>query len=500
MTIPSRPAPPPPQQQLQRGTGNATQIPTKLPPPSTGPWKAQSRYCKLPSSDASNTNQQQANNGIVRYKKVPPPRPPPPRINPISAQGDTVLKKPGPPQSVNVLSNIFGKKRVNSVRKVSSPNKLPPPPLQLVKKSQPHRYASTQAPSEGDVQLISFDSPPSSPTFTQKSNSDCVSIDSFSSDSNFSSPNNGSASQPESGFEDDFASPPDPWEAVANDPFGDNTKQIIKELKVTQPVRNLYAISSTKPDDTLCNGKSLLPPPPALSMPTIIKPKPMPRTISPVFSGYGRLPLAQPQPVQRSLRNEYPPEHLDDSLPSPPMPDCPPPPPPVKSSILDVINGKLDAMDLVNDTEIEEPSYGIALFSFEGVESGDLSFRENEKVYLLQRLNDEWYLGRNRTGCEGMFPANYIEVKVQLKEESQVPKQSTFIGASNQQNASHKVRALYQFVPEAPEDLALNVNDMVTVLYRINDDWIYGEVDTRRGQFPANFIEYVPQNLSQKSC
>jgi len=36
---------------------------------------------------------------------------------------------------------------------------------------------------------------------------------------------------------------------------------------------------------------------------------------------------------------------------------------------------------------------------------------------------------------------------------------------------------------------------LVTVLYRINEDWLYGEVAGRQGQFPANFLDQVPANL-----
>lgn len=35
----------------------------------------------------------------------------------------------------------------------------------------------------------------------------------------------------------------------------------------------------------------------------------------------------------------------------------------------------------------------------------------------------------------------------------------------------------------------------MTVLYQMNADWLYGVIDGRYGQFPANFIEYVPANL-----
>lgn len=38
-------------------------------------------------------------------------------------------------------------------------------------------------------------------------------------------------------------------------------------------------------------------------------------------------------------------------------------------------------------------------------------------------------------------------------------------------------------------------NDIVTILHRINEDWLFGEVNARQGQFPANFLEYVPSNI-----
>ena len=44
--------------------------------------------------------------------------------------------------------------------------------------------------------------------------------------------------------------------------------------------------------------------------------------------------------------------------------------------------------------------------------------------------------------------------------------------------------------------IALQENDEITVLYKINDDWLFGEVDGRQGQFPANFLEYLPHNLT----
>lgn len=39
-------------------------------------------------------------------------------------------------------------------------------------------------------------------------------------------------------------------------------------------------------------------------------------------------------------------------------------------------------------------------------------------------------------------------------------------------------------------------NEVVNVMYEVNPEWLYGSNELGDyGQFPANFIEYVPQNL-----
>lgn len=145
--------------------------------------------------------------------------------------------------------------------------------------------------------------------------------------------------------------------------------------------------------------------------------------------------------------------------------------------------------------------------------------QENEKIYVLQRVNEEWCYGRNKQGCEGIFPSNYIEIKVPLKDDSAGSNTMSKNNISSKpiSNSHPKVRVLYNFNAEVPEDLSLKVyfniiqrgtppfkpiffqeNDMVTVLSRINDDWLFGELRNQRGQFPANFLEYIPQDLPIK--
>ncbi|XP_017489719.1 PREDICTED: probable serine/threonine-protein kinase mkcB [Rhagoletis zephyria] len=459
---------------------------------------------RINASSATNTN--------GNCKKVPPPRPPPPKVQ-VNGR-----KAPLPPSthSTKLLSNIFrSKKNSNSsssnnnnkaskIYGVSSgvyaTNNVAVTTTTNSSSSNTNAWAAVtstavngssggnswqanwnssytstsltslavgnsnaSASGVAEAQLISFDSPPSSPTFTQKSNSDCLSVDSFSSDSNFSSPNNGSVSQPESGFEDDFSarsrpattSPLDPWEAFDSG-FNTATDSIYGSTAATStigtaPVRNLNTINTriqSSNDNPLCNGKSLLPPTPTLSVPTIIKPK------------ISQKPRAPKPPVLPKPQLAYGGEDTPPTPPSPPMPLCAPPPPPISVSLLDVISGKADALQLGGGGSCfgsgmeETRPYGVALYDFEGIEEGDLNFRENEKIYLLEQMSAEWYRGRTRSGCEGIFPVNYIDVKVPLDEVA-----STMAPGSQQQISKPlRVRCLYNFPAECDGDLALKVS------------------------------------------
>lgn len=464
-------------------------------------------------------------------KKAPPPRPPPPKVVPA-------LKKPGQAQSINILSNLFGQKRGGSAKPPVSQKpvlmKLPPPP------KLPPPNLTTHNNSPGHSELISFDSPPSSPTFTQKSCSDCISVDSFSSDSNYSSPNNGNMSQAESGFEDDFvvtehgrrskvttpsttistSSSRDLWDL--SDPFGmppsaaaASSATVAANTQIYAPVGSATIrvptvnskLYETEFVDPLCNGRTVAPKVQTIAKPTIIKSgsqkstpvhqhhhlelKPKPVLATPVWSIKPAAAAMTKAPVEDAEEESL------DSLPSLPMPNIPPPPPPVcVEEVEEVLEG-------------QEP-YGVAMYDFNGETDEDLSFRTNDKIYLLKRLNEEWLLGRDRRGCEGMFPANYIEVRVNLPEEKlqQLTAEVAATCSSSSTSISKpitnspaddfpppEVRALYTFNAETAEDLTIVENDYVTVLHQITPEWLYGEYRGQRGQFPANFIEYVPPNL-----
>ncbi|XP_075683078.1 SH3 and cysteine-rich domain-containing protein isoform X1 [Rhinoderma darwinii] len=60
--------------------------------------------------------------------------------------------------------------------------------------------------------------------------------------------------------------------------------------------------------------------------------------------------------------------------------------------------------------------------------------------------------------------------------------------------------ALYKFVPQENEDLAMRPGDKITILDDSNEDWWKGKVEDRIGFFPANFVQKVQSNERLFRC
>ncbi|KAA8579307.1 hypothetical protein FQN60_007097 [Etheostoma spectabile] len=54
--------------------------------------------------------------------------------------------------------------------------------------------------------------------------------------------------------------------------------------------------------------------------------------------------------------------------------------------------------------------------------------------------------------------------------------------------------ALHSYVSPNPEDLSFHQGDTITLLSRINQDWLEGQCNGNTGIFPASFVEEVPVN------
>ncbi|KAK0161828.1 hypothetical protein PV327_008240 [Microctonus hyperodae] len=422
-------------------------------------------------------------------KKKPPPRPPPPRFRKDSSQNQ-IDKSKKPTRPTELLTNLFGKKA----------SKQP----QVNVAYSGNRAQTAQQPTqlnnllEGTGSLIDL-SPPGSPTFTTRSSSDGVSVDSFGSDGN-SNPSmftsSGNTSQTESAFEDDFdffgslskrnVVQNDPWKGNATfDPF----------TPISSVNQNTTGIKHVGDSNFFAyNGGSTqnyapLPINTTTSMPTIIRarppkppaPKIYPTSLAPTVPNFNATPVAKTSGIYSSssvfddVSSTWPSsasiEGHQRMNSSPPMPSIPPPAPPTEY---------LTEMEAPHVNTLHVPQ-GVALYDFEASQTGDLSLKQGDIILLKSKVSDDWLEGQigSRTG---IFPANFIDITVPL------PGVVTNI-----------VNALYSFNGETWEDLPFEEGAKITVLSKISDDWLYGEYNGKKGQFPTNYVDRVPHNLPNYS-
>lgn len=73
-----------------------------------------------------------------------------------------------------------------------------------------------------------------------------------------------------------------------------------------------------------------------------------------------------------------------------------------------------------------------------------------------------------------MFPENFVDIQVPLPEDN------------------NTVEALYEFLPQMPGDLHLVPGQKVKVVKILSSDWLVGVSGNKTGQFPANFVDKIP--------
>ncbi|XP_053615413.1 uncharacterized protein l(3)05822 isoform X2 [Plodia interpunctella] len=440
-------------------------------------------------------------------KKKPPPRPPPPKVNKqpdIPAKPSHFIRRP------TVLSSLM-------TRKKNSGNNTSSEPAQTVVFTDysgdldTHRMFPKCEPKNVQTgALIDLSSPPSSPTFTTRSSSDGLSVDSFGSDATTSTnqhhANNGNASQAESGFEDDFDLFLNTRKPVKEDTLDDfSTIDPFSPLPASNkpPISKKPVFSRDIYDSS--SGQSVA----RLKGPTIIRAKParpkppdnsalLKNTFKSSFP-VASMSLNTTTPIQK-ISNSFGDNHNSkllgwdveltrDRESSPPMPSIPPPPPPpvvdddlplawpddLPEELADELPDLPGLDPPSHPTELEEP-YAIALFDYFTDHPDDLCFSAHSRIKLIRRVDHEWLYG-SLHGDEGLFPSNYVEVKVPLPNESASVHR---LGVAT---------ALYDFSPHQAGDLPFRAGDSIAVFHKLSDEWYFGECNGVKGQFPVNYVQ-----------
>ncbi|XP_006867675.1 PREDICTED: SH3 domain-containing protein 21 [Chrysochloris asiatica] len=146
-------------------------------------------------------------------------------------------------------------------------------------------------------------------------------------------------------------------------------------------------------------------------------------------------------------------------------------------------------------------------FNYSPEQADELQLQAGEMVEVLKEIEDGWWLGQ-KNGQLGAFPSNFVElldsgppsldnpdVPSISSSPQRPPKLSSLTYDSPPEylrtvSYPETYRVLFDYQPEAPDELELRRGDVVKVLRKTTADagWWEGESQGRRGVFPDNFV------------
>ncbi|XP_048365735.1 sorbin and SH3 domain-containing protein 2 isoform X27 [Sphaerodactylus townsendi] len=131
-----------------------------------------------------------------------------------------------------------------------------------------------------------------------------------------------------------------------------------------------------------------------------------------------------------------------------------------------------------------------AVYDFKAQTSKELSFKKGDTVYILRKVDQNWYEGEHY-GRVGIFPISYVE-KLTPPEKAQParPPPPAHIGEIGEAVAK------YNFNADTNVELSLRKGDKVILLRRVDQNWYEGKLPgtNRQGIFPVSYVETVKKN------
>uniref|UniRef100_H3D101 SH3 domain-containing protein n=1 Tax=Tetraodon nigroviridis TaxID=99883 RepID=H3D101_TETNG len=148
----------------------------------------------------------------------------------------------------------------------------------------------------------------------------------------------------------------------------------------------------------------------------------------------------------------------------------------------------------------------LALFDYEGEENDELTFSQGDVIALQELVGHEWGRGQIH-GRVGIFPLNFTKVveplpqSVQSAGEAPDPESTSLCGQTVVQTSCKGVHvcvwkwnpvkmtfAVFKTLFRHARPFFLQVGDIITEMESVDEEWIVGVVDGKRGIVPKNYV------------
>ncbi|KAI4832956.1 hypothetical protein KUCAC02_015890 [Chaenocephalus aceratus] len=145
---------------------------------------------------------------------------------------------------------------------------------------------------------------------------------------------------------------------------------------------------------------------------------------------------------------------------------------------------------LYNKYTLELP-HGVADTDFNGSNTGELSFQNNEVLLLLEEIDHNMFECQVG-GTKGRVHKSCMKVITPLSSVSHTSQpQAASPAGPGGAGYELKVQAKHDFTPEGPGELGLRSGDVVTNVEMVDNDWYRGTCRGSTGFFPANYVNIL---------
>ncbi|KAI2225040.1 actin binding protein [Ophidiomyces ophidiicola] len=144
-------------------------------------------------------------------------------------------------------------------------------------------------------------------------------------------------------------------------------------------------------------------------------------------------------------------------------------------------------------------------YDYEKAEDNELELREGEYVTNIDMVDEDWWLGVNARGEQGLFPRNYVEVVEESSSTHKTaaasaatgthaiqqpgPAQQTTGAPTSAKSRGPTATALYDYEAAEDNEIGFPEGAKITNIEFPDEDWWHGEFKGKSGLFPANYVQ-----------
>ena len=208
--------------------------------------------------------------------------------------------------------------------------------------------------------------------------------------------------------------------------------------------------------------------------------------------------FAKKEPKEEPKEDKFAEEEEPEEAPSPPrrVPQPPKEPSPPATIARAAEESEEDGDDALSAVVIQD---------YVKDDDDEISLTVDELVSDIQKVDENWWIGKNAQGDVGLFPADYVKVAGEnqaakepatseepIADEEPATTEESAAAADEDDDGEKIAVALYRHEP-SPEDedeLSLEENEKIVVLDFTSDDWWTGKnTKGEVGLFPATYVK-----------